>query len=96
MYCAEQFDNDGSLMSSIVKNLKRVMAAEYSRELSVKIHVGACRVASLGFRLGATPGYGLRRGLVDENGRPKGMLKKGQRKHLQTDRVVLRHGPGTN
>src|SRR5438105_6543737 len=26
VYCAEQFDNDGSLMSSIVKNLKRVMA----------------------------------------------------------------------
>ena len=39
-YCAEQFDNDGSLMSSIVKNLKRVMAAEYSRELSVKAHAG--------------------------------------------------------
>src|SRR3954470_2355734 len=34
-YCAEQFDNDGSVLSSIVKNLKRVMAAEYSRELSV-------------------------------------------------------------
>ena len=28
-YCAEQFDNDGSLLSSIVKNIKRVMAAEY-------------------------------------------------------------------
>ena len=32
-YCAEQFDNDGSMISSIVKNIKRVMAAEYSREL---------------------------------------------------------------
>ena len=93
VYCAEQFDNDGSLMSSIMKNLKRVMAAEYSRELSVKVHAGACRGASLGFRSGATPGYGLRRGLVDENRRPKGMLKNGQRKHLQTDRVVLRRGP---
>ena len=28
-YCAEQFDNDGNLLSSIVKNLKRVMAAEF-------------------------------------------------------------------
>jgi hypothetical protein len=36
-YCAEQFDNDGSLLSSIVKNIKRVMAAEYSRELGVKV-----------------------------------------------------------
>lgn len=32
----EQFDNDGTVMSSILKNLKRVMAAEFSRELSVK------------------------------------------------------------
>ena len=31
-YCAEEFSNDGSLVSSIVKNIKRVMAAEYSRE----------------------------------------------------------------
>jgi DNA invertase Pin-like site-specific DNA recombinase len=39
-YCAEQFDNDGSLFASIAKNLKRVMAAEFSRELSVKVHAG--------------------------------------------------------
>ncbi|WP_375763330.1 recombinase family protein [Bradyrhizobium sp. Pha-3] len=31
-YCAEQFDNDGSLLSSIVKNIKRVMAAEFSQD----------------------------------------------------------------
>jgi DNA invertase Pin-like site-specific DNA recombinase len=30
-YCAEQFDNDGSMLSSIVKNIKRVMAAEYQQ-----------------------------------------------------------------
>ncbi|WP_409187940.1 recombinase family protein [Bradyrhizobium sp. RDM4] len=47
-YCAEQFDNNGSVIASIVKNLKRAMAAEYSREFSVKVHAGACRVANLG------------------------------------------------
>src|SRR5882672_12616529 len=35
-YCAEQFENDGSMSSSVLKNIKRVMAAEYSRELSAK------------------------------------------------------------
>ena len=30
-YCAEQFDNDGSMVSNIVKNIKRVMAAEFNR-----------------------------------------------------------------
>jgi DNA invertase Pin-like site-specific DNA recombinase len=92
-YCAEEFDNDGSVIASIVKNLKRVMAAEYSRELSVKVHAGACRVASLGFKQGGAVGYGLQRELVDEDRRSRGILGKGQRKHLQTDRVLVRPGP---
>ena len=53
-YCAEEFENDGSLISSIVKNIKRVMAAEYSRELSAKVHAGAVRWARLGFKSGRT------------------------------------------
>jgi DNA invertase Pin-like site-specific DNA recombinase len=88
-YCAEQFDNDGSLLSSIVKNIKRVMAAEYSRELSVKVHTGQSRIASLGFRVGGPLTFGLRRELVGENRRSKGQLKKGERKSLQSDRVRL-------
>jgi len=31
LYCAEQFENDGSLSSTILKNLKRAMAGEFSR-----------------------------------------------------------------
>ena len=92
-YCAEQFDNDGTMMSSIMKNLKRVMAAEFSRELSVKVHTGLLRVAASGFRVGAPLGYGLRRELVDENGVSKGFLTRGQQKNLKTDRVLLRLGP---
>ncbi len=91
-YCAEQFDNDGSMMSSIVKNIKRVMAAEYSRELSAKVHAGACRFASLGFQLGGPVAYALQRVLVDEKLQPKGFLKKGDRKYLQTDHVRLQPG----
>ena len=36
-YCAEQFENDGSPVSTIVKSVKRAMAGEYSRELSAKV-----------------------------------------------------------
>ena len=89
-YCAEQFDNDGSLLSSIVKNIKRVMAAEYSRELSVKVHTGQSRIASLGYRVGGPLTYGLRRELIDANARSKCGLAKGERKSLQTDRVRYR------
>ena len=91
-YCAEQFDNDGSLLSSIVKNIKRVMAAEYSRELSVKVHAGQSRIASLGYRVGGPLTFGLRRELIDESRRSKGWLAKGERKSLQTDRVLLQLG----
>ncbi|WP_162826764.1 recombinase family protein [Pseudolabrys taiwanensis] len=92
-YCAEEFENDGSLLTTIVKGMKRAMAAEFSRELSRKVLEGQKLLAGLGFRQGATPGYGLRRLLIDENGKPKGMLKHGQHKHLQTDRVILVPGP---
>lgn len=91
-YCAEQFDNDGSLHSSIIKNIKRVMAAEFSRELSVKVHTGQCRIASLGYRVGGPLNFGLRRELISEDLSSKGQLSKGQRKALQTDRVRLQLG----
>jgi DNA invertase Pin-like site-specific DNA recombinase len=51
-YCAEQFENDGSPVSTIVKGVKRAMAGEYSRELSVKVFTGQCRLIELGFRQG--------------------------------------------
>lgn len=92
-YCAEQFENDGSLPSTVFKGMKRVMAGEYSRELSNKVWHGACRLVSLGFRQGGTAGFGLRRMLIDGSGQSKGMLKAGEHKSIQTDRVVLVPGP---
>src|SRR5213078_2995586 len=44
IYCAEQFENDGSLASAILKSIKRAMAGEYSRELSNKVFIGQCRI----------------------------------------------------
>lgn len=92
-FVAEQFENDGSSISSMVKGLKRTMAAEYSRELSAKVFIGQCRLIEMGYRQGGPPGFGLRRMLVDENGTEKGLLKRGEHKSLQTDRVVLVPGP---
>lgn len=92
-YCAEQFDNDGSPVSTIVKGVKRAMAGEYSRELSAKVFAGQCRLIELGFRQGGPPGYGFRRALIDETGAPKGELALGEHKSIQTDRVVLVKGP---
>jgi DNA invertase Pin-like site-specific DNA recombinase len=92
-YCAEQFENDGSPVSTIVKGVKRAMAGEYSRELSVKVFTGQCRLIELGYRQGGPPGYGLRRSLIDQAGAAKGELSRGEHKSIQTDRVVLIPGP---
>lgn len=93
IYCAEQFENDGSLTSNILKNIKRAMAGEYSRELSTKVFIGQCRVVKLGFWRGGPASYGLRRVLLDETGARRMKLEYGQRKNLQTDRVILARGP---
>lgn len=91
-YCAEQFQNDGSLISQILKNIKRVMAAEYSRELSAKVYAGQSRFAKLGFKMGGRVAYGLERVVVDEHSQPKGILKAGERKYLSTEHVRIRPG----
>lgn len=92
-YCSEQFENDGRPTSTIIKSVKRAMAGEYSRELSSKVFKGQCRLIELGYRQGGMAGYGLRRMLIDHTGLPKGILKRGEHKSLQTDRVILVPGP---
>mgnify|MGYP001608821578 CR=1 FL=1 len=94
-YCAEQFENDGSPVSTIVKGVKRAMAGEYSRELSAKVFAGQCRLIELGFRQGGPAGFGLRRILIDQAGSIKSELSRGEHKSLQTDRVILQPGPDT-
>lgn len=92
-YCAEQFENDGSPVSTIVKGVKRAMAGEYSRELSQKVFAGQSRLIEMGYRQGGPPGFGLRRMLIDEAGNQKGILTRGEHKSIQTDRVTLVPGP---
>lgn len=92
-YCAEQFENDGTIGSSIIKTVKRAMAGEYSRELSVKVFAGQSHLISLGFRQGGAAGFGLRRMLVDQSGNPKTELDQGEHKSIATDRVILVPGP---
>ena len=92
-YCAETFANDGTLPSLIMKALKRTMAGEYSRELSVKVFAGQKRLTLRGFKQGGQAGYGLRRMLVSPSGVPKQELAFGERKSIATDRVILVPGP---
>lgn len=93
IYCAEQFPEESGPFASLLKAMKRVMAGEYSRELSAKVFAGQARLSRLGFRQGGSAGYGLRRQLLEGGVRPGALLRDGQRKAIQTDRVVLVPGP---
>lgn len=92
-YCTEPFENDGSVLSSLMKTLKRAMAAEYSRELSAKVTEGHLRMLDRGYHQGGHPCFGLQRVLIDADGRRKQILRFRERKNLQSDRVILEPGP---
>lgn len=93
IYCNEDFPNNNSLQTSLLKSLKRTMAAEYSHELSQKVFKGQCRLIGMGYRQGGPAGFGLRRALVDPSGDIKKILAFGEHKSIQTDRVILIKGP---
>jgi DNA invertase Pin-like site-specific DNA recombinase len=92
-YCAEQFVNDGSVTSFLLKAVKRGMAAEYSRELGVKVRAGQARLVAMGYRMGGRASYGLRRMLIDADGTQVRTLRSGEHKSLTTQRTVLVPGP---
>ena len=93
VYCAEQFENDGSPLASLLKSIKRTMAAEYSRELSSKVFSAQCRFFEMGFKQGGHAGYGLRRLALTADGTPRRILEYNESKGAVTDRVVLVLGP---
>ncbi len=93
IYCAELFENNDSALTALMKVMKRVMAGEYSRELSVKIARAHRFYAKRGFHQGGSRNYGLDRVLVDDSRRPKAILQDGQEKSFHSDRVVLVPGP---
>src|SRR5712671_934013 len=93
VYCAEPFGDDVAPITTIIKHLKRVMAGEYSRELSAKMARAHRQQAQLGFRQGGKLIYGFRRLLVDGARNPKQVLSIGERKAISSDKVIVIPGP---
>ncbi len=92
-YVSEEFANDGSFAASMMKHMKRVMAAEYSRELSAKVAFAQIQSAIRGHKQGAQASFGMHRVLVDQNGQPRHELADGERKAIASDHVILVPGP---
>jgi DNA invertase Pin-like site-specific DNA recombinase len=93
VYVAEQFGPGAGPFAGLIKNLKRVMAAEYSRELAVKVRACQEKIVAEGFSAGGCPSIGLVRQAVKRDGGPRMVLAPGERKAIQSDRIKLIHGP---
>ncbi|QTC92861.1 recombinase family protein [Brevundimonas goettingensis] len=85
VYCAEAF-GDG-FAGSIVKHLKRVMAAEYSRELSAKVRAAKRLNAEMGHTSGGPAPYGFCRKTFNPDGTEDRLLRPGERKSRITQSV---------
>lgn len=92
-YCSEPFDTMSGHVGDIVKAFKRLMAADFSRELSQKVRAAQYRHAQDGRKMGGLAGYGLRRAIVGERGEIKAVLETGQQRLIRGDRVALVQGP---
>jgi DNA invertase Pin-like site-specific DNA recombinase len=93
VYCGEGFENDGGFVASVAKTLKRAMAAEFSRELSVKVARAQKQQVLLGYWQGGPAPYGFQRVLVDRHGATKCTLEPHEMKAMRDERVVVRPGP---
>ncbi len=92
-YCAETFINDAAMPNVVMKALKRVMAAEYSRDLSCKVYEGAKRISEMGFRAGGPRWLWAAQNAVRRRRHPQATLEVGERKNVMTERVNLVPGP---
>ncbi|MBU1347908.1 MAG: recombinase family protein [Alphaproteobacteria bacterium] len=92
IYTAEGFTE--GLAGSIYKHLKRVMAGEYSRELSAKVRASKTRLATSGNAPGGTCVYGLARQVIEPDGSLGKVLARGERKDRPEQAVqMIEEGP---
>lgn len=92
LYCAEQFAMMESPLGHLMKDVKRLMAAEHSRQLSEKIFNAHAHLLRHGYKPGGIAGYGLVRVCMRADGSVRRILEKGERKSHPTDRVVFGEG----
>jgi DNA invertase Pin-like site-specific DNA recombinase len=94
VYVQEHFRNDDRTpYDHLLKSLKRVLAAEFSRDKARMVQFGKYRAVKAGFWQGGVPPYGMRRVLVSPAGATLQPLRPGQRKALTDHHIKLARGP---
>lgn len=89
IYVEEHFGPADSPYAALLKSMKRVLAAEFSREKSRLVTRGKERARSLGFHAGGPPPYGMKRILVTPDGQLVQELPPGTHKIVSNLRTKL-------
>lgn len=92
VYCAEPF-GAGGVSDALLKQVKRVMAAEYSRHLSRTVTGAKRRYVAVGYWQSGGPSYGLRRALIGAGGKVERILEYGDHRPDGGGRVAPVLGP---
>ena len=90
IYVAHGFPQaEHQLIAHLQTSIERYMAAEYSRQLSDKVFHGCVKVSQAGYSAGGTACYGMGRLLLDVEKRPVRVLKRGEHKSIDNERVTF-------
>jgi DNA invertase Pin-like site-specific DNA recombinase len=90
IYCRDTVDCDVR-SAALYKTVKRLMAADFSRDLSEKVRTRQFRLATQGYKMGGRAGFGLRRAVIEPSGHLR-TLTPTERAPLGV-RLVLVPGP---
>lgn len=91
VYVNEPFEAAHTPTLAILKALKRAMAAEFSRELALKVAEAQRRAISLGYQLGRLPCIGVDRLAISPDGNTRALADK--ERPRKGERVSWVHGP---
>lgn len=86
-YVQEAFSECDTPMTSVLKSIKRAMAAEYSRELAVKTQAGQRAAIGNGFQIGTLPCLGITRVAVSKHDRSERPLTAHEHKAASREHV---------
>lgn len=92
-YVQEPFTGFDTPLASLFKGMKRAMAAEFSRELSIKTRAGLRAAVLAGFQMGSPPALGFRKVAVSKADRSVRNLDASQRRISNLEHVRWVHAP---
>lgn len=92
-YVGEQFSEENTASGTILKGIKRILAAEYSRDLSNRVFLAQARFTASGYLANGACPFGFRLATVNADGVRLDVRGPYVRKRCLQDKTILIPGP---